>query len=307
MLAIIGWAGLRPFVFDRPNGASWIDGGAGLRIDGGGMALSSDEAAWDTSRAPSSLELELVLRPDAASFGSEHMVILVLVDELRTPCLLLYQDGADLVVADRVENPDGERWYNDFRVRDVFVPGETRRIELRDGPRPRLSVDGEEAALASGFPIPIGKTGERLGGRVLVGTNPNARRPWSGEVLELSLRDGGTVLAQLAGGARPALELELPPSYRSLHPALGLVSTDAFDVLQNLLGFIPLGYLLALLLRGRARPVLWASCLGFALSLGIELAQSFSIERASSLMDLALNTLGTWIGALLANGRLWRR
>lgn len=307
VLAVIGWAGLRPFVFDRPNRAAWTEGRAGLRFDGGGMALSSGDAEWDTSRAPSRFELELVLRPETVPVASEHTVFFVLVDELPTPCLVLYQDAADLVVADRVTNPDGERWYNDFRVRDVFVPGEARRVELVDGPRPRISVDGDEAALASGFPIPIGRVGEPLRGRVLLGSSPDGRRPWRGELLEWSLRDGGAVVTQLSGGVQSGLELELPARYRSLRPPVALVPSDPRDVLLNLLGFMPLGYLLALLLGGRARSLLWVACAGFALSLAIELAQSLTIERVSSLTDLALNTLGTWIGAWVAGARLRRR
>jgi hypothetical protein len=222
-------------------------------------------------------------------------------------------------VADRVTNADGERWYNEHRVSRVFAAGERRRIRLVGSDRLAVFVDGERAATTGGYPIPVGRAGERLAGRLLLGTGPDAQTPWTGTFFALTLEDGPETLARYAfaqdegrtvrSHARAGLDLDLPPHFLSLRRPLGHVATGAADVLVNLLGFVPFGYLLAVRLRGRARLLLLVAGAGFALSLAIELAQSLTVARRSSLEDLGLNTLGTWVGAACALhvGRLRRR
>lgn len=76
-----------------------------------------------------------------------------------------------------------------------------------------------------------------------------------------------------------------------------------FDVAVNVLGYAPLGFLLTLVfLRGGRRT--WAMTAavlgGAALSLCMETLQSYLPSRIPSNVDLALNTLGTWLGACVA-------
>ena len=77
-----------------------------------------------------------------------------------------------------------------------------------------------------------------------------------------------------------------------------------FDVSVNAAGYAPLGALLALstLRSGRLRRshVLFATVLGFLLALVMEGLQSYLPARVSSKEDLALNTLGTCLGAIAA-------
>ena len=78
-----------------------------------------------------------------------------------------------------------------------------------------------------------------------------------------------------------------------------------FDVLSNVLGYAPLGFLLALSLR-RMRPhwpavvvaTLFAGCLSFTL----ESLQMFLPVRVPSNVDTALNIGGAWAGAVVARG-----
>jgi len=76
-----------------------------------------------------------------------------------------------------------------------------------------------------------------------------------------------------------------------------------FDVGVNLLGYAPLGFLLALPALGKWRGVL-AMCLAVlaaaALSLAMETLQSYLPSRIPSNVDLALNTLGALLGACCA-------
>ena len=78
-----------------------------------------------------------------------------------------------------------------------------------------------------------------------------------------------------------------------------------FDLGINIAGYIPFGFLLAAagLRSGRARFVVSVATLsGALLSLAMETTQGFLTTRVPSNVDWATNTLGTWLGALIALG-----
>ena len=75
-----------------------------------------------------------------------------------------------------------------------------------------------------------------------------------------------------------------------------------FDLISNFIGYAPLGFWLTLALVARLRPrwaALLAGLLGCALSFTLESLQSFLPLRISSNLDWALNSAGSWAGALL--------
>ena len=76
-----------------------------------------------------------------------------------------------------------------------------------------------------------------------------------------------------------------------------------FDVVSNVLGYGPLGFLVSLALR-RRRPrwpaIALTSVLALLLSLGMESLQMLLPARVPSNVDLALNVVGAWGGAVLA-------
>jgi VanZ family protein len=76
------------------------------------------------------------------------------------------------------------------------------------------------------------------------------------------------------------------------------------DVLVNLLGFIPLGFVLSAVLGGYKGQLdkdmmVLSVLLCFLLSLGIEITQAWIPSRNSSLHDLVLNTAGGWLGVVM--------
>ena len=76
-----------------------------------------------------------------------------------------------------------------------------------------------------------------------------------------------------------------------------------FDVVSNVLGYIPMGFFLALsaLRMGRARGAVWLSTLLCGLlSLCMESLQSYLPMRVASNVDLELNLLGGGMGAVCA-------
>lgn len=109
--------------------------------------------------------------------------------------------------------------------------------------------------------------------------------------------------------------------YASLHPFSGwrdpglspLIFLDApwprywtvFDLVINTLAYLPLGLFLALALRrlpGRWSPVVASLLIGGLISFSVECLQTWLPSRVPSNLDLACNTLGTGIGAMLT---LW--
>lgn len=75
-----------------------------------------------------------------------------------------------------------------------------------------------------------------------------------------------------------------------------------FDLITNIVAYVPLGFLTALSLR--RRPGHWISALaafliGALLSFAMECLQTWLPSRVPSSLDLGCNTLGTGIGALL--------
>jgi len=82
-----------------------------------------------------------------------------------------------------------------------------------------------------------------------------------------------------------------------------------FDFAINVVGYVPFGFLCALaVLRTRRsasawRVVLRATVAGAAIAFSMETLQSYLPVRIPSNVDLALNTTGTIIGAVLA---VWR-
>ena len=81
-----------------------------------------------------------------------------------------------------------------------------------------------------------------------------------------------------------------------------------FDVLSNVLGYAPLGFLLALALHRTRRqwPGIWQATLAAAgLSLSMETLQMFLPVRVPSNVDAALNVAGALLGAVTARALEW--
>jgi VanZ family protein len=77
-----------------------------------------------------------------------------------------------------------------------------------------------------------------------------------------------------------------------------------FDVVANVLGYAPLGFFLtlsAMRMGWRSRVVTLSTLAAAVLSLTLEGLQSYLPARVPSLADFLLNTLGAFVGAVLAN------
>ena len=81
-----------------------------------------------------------------------------------------------------------------------------------------------------------------------------------------------------------------------------------FDVVSNVLGYVPLGFLCALAIhrtRPSAHAIAWATLAAAALSLSMESLQMFLPARVPSNVDGALNVVGALLGAMTARALEW--
>ena len=81
-----------------------------------------------------------------------------------------------------------------------------------------------------------------------------------------------------------------------------------FDVLSNVLGYAPLGFLLALAFHRTRRDwpgIVLATLAAVVLSLSMETLQMFLPVRVPSNVDAALNVAGAWTGAVTARTLAW--
>ncbi|MDD5175899.1 MAG: VanZ family protein [Sterolibacterium sp.] len=104
--------------------------------------------------------------------------------------------------------------------------------------------------------------------------------------------------------------------YASLHPFSGWHDSGAspaaflfaawprywtvFDLVTNILAYLPLGFIWVPTMQPRHGPywaVVWATALGICLSLSLETLQNFLPSRISSNVDLGCNSLGALLGA----------
>jgi hypothetical protein len=124
-------------------------------------------------------------------------------------------------------------------------------------------------------------------------------------LIDYSFDAGGSVIKD-NGKGQPA-NLVIPKRFKPYKRAflempfhLREMFGNIKDILINLFGFIPLGFLLSacLLQKGLSfrSSLLLSIVIGFCLSLIIELLQAFLPTRNSSMTDLIANTMGTAVG-----------
>ncbi len=85
---------------------------------------------------------------------------------------------------------------------------------------------------------------------------------------------------------------------------MDLAKLNIKDIIINLLGFIPFGFVLSATLSKlggmfRKYGIFLAVGVCFAVSLVIEVTQAWIPSRNSDLLDLVFNTSGGWIGAVI--------
>ena len=296
--------GLYPYRWEPPAARNTAEAlpEAVLRFagPGPGIARTSGPPGW-VADAMRSHRLEILLRVRTYSrdqYGPARIMSLSRDPHHRN--FTVAQEGADLIFRLRTPLTD-LNGMPQLRVPGVF--SEPDWIDVRVLIEPgRLRIDiGNKVAVHQWLPDESLQGWDRSY-RLAMGNELTLNRPWLGEVRRAVIRTGNTVADYAIPGAlhMPSV-LWVKDSPLSIVPLRDLALLDA---VINLLGFVPLGFLVSAWGKG------WLSGTGkllliFAASMTIESLQVFIPGRHPSIDDLILNTLGGGIG-LFARQRIVR-
>ncbi len=350
-------AGLWPFTPFPKNKVSWPQEGQGLQFGDYGTVLSA--GLFTPPQPGRACALEVWLVPGLTDDSNTIIAFSTPEDPLG---FRIGQNRTTLYFARPVRVRSSSQQTNWIAIHHVFQQGRAVFFSLTTGPAGTdVYVDGKQAKLDPEFGLssedfkgtmvvansPVGNnswSGVMKGialyysalspqqvsehfrlwtagdGSNLVNQNADA--------LYL-FREGGNKIANAASGMQP--DLIIPKSYTVLHPpflvpfwkTFELTRSYGLDVFNNIVAFVPLGFLVSAFLSGTRfrRHSFWSTVVfGAAVSLTIEVLQYFIPTRDSGTMDLLTNTSGTaigawlyvlearygWLGKLPIAGRVWK-
>jgi VanZ family protein len=287
------------------------------------------------------LSIEIVLRAENEATRCLRR-ILELRRSNRTEAFILGQWKSEVIVRSFNTTPARGKRYHEIGVRGVLEAGRTHLLTIVSGARGAdIYTDGQLVKHEPG--VGLLKEDETLEGHtVYLGNAPDLSCPWAGSVLGLLIF--GTAMSSAEVAERQTLRsgerlqcsshrhapiacfrfddlaretiTDFSSSDNNLSitgrlvfekPMLELPDSQSFsasDLALNLLGFVPLGFLLCLFLLTTKRLPSWGCLLstvivGLLVSLAIEVTQVWLPGRDSSMLDLVANTLGTGMGGIV--------
>jgi hypothetical protein len=338
---IVGWWPFAPF---PRNHVSWLPDGHGLTFGSPGVAYDVEPlpapAAPPSDEAPGfAVELSLESGTEPDNFFPHILTI----HDGRTPSsLIIGQWQADLLV--RIPAPRNPSLFREEGIAGLQKGRRHLVIISSDAMATTFYIDGRLSRRFPGFVLePRSMRGQLILGNAATGKSSwtgtlfgmaifqraieakevaahqaiwaeGAARTLARQPELIALYDFGDGTGQQARDYSPSEHhLFIPSRYVVLQKTVLGASGNALprgwsaaeDLVLNLLGFVPFGFL-AFLYRRAASPARWLQAIlistlaGVTLSLVIEVGQVWLPTRDSSAIDLALNTAGTVIGVLLA-------
>jgi hypothetical protein len=298
VICLVGYpvAAFRPFSFAPPASRNAAHRGAAgeLVFTDTGLARSGKPPDWVAeARATGALELVLTVQAAVADQTGPARIF-TLSRDLFHRNLTVAQDGRALVV--RLRTPQTSAGgVPGISLPDVFAKGARTDVHLSIRPGRLLVRAGPERRLETPLPAEPLSTWD-LCYEVALGNELTGNRPWRGSILRAQVKTARQTTDYLAPDA-----LRVPWLVWHPHQPLKLLpfrNTAPLDALVNLLGFMPLGWLLAT----ARRPWSWRRTVVTALlaSATIELAQLFIPARVPSLTDVILNGAGGLAGWAIA-------
>jgi VanZ family protein len=338
-------AALWPFHAPR-NQVAWFAGGNGLQIGRRGTILSSGKFKAENAPADAPCSLEIWFEPGLTA-ASGTLFAFYAPENPRQ--FSLHQSLADLALRSDIRDGHYRTLTKRLYVEDIFRQGKPLFVTVTSkGGRTSVYIDGALARTIAKFPLSsqdfdgelvianLPRVDNSWSG-LLRGLafydqeitpaqvfhhyetwirkgQPDVSENERAVALYLfDERTGRVIHNRVASGT----DLYIPDRYVVLDQALLSPFWEAFhptwsywqDVLVNIAGFVPFGFLFCayLSLAGRIkRPALVTILLGFTLTLTIESLQVFLPTRDSDSTDVITNTLGTCFGVWLYRLNRWR-
>lgn len=328
---------------DAP-GIRFIGGKGRAKLNAGGVVYTPEPLTIQPTKQSAPGSMTLVFKVEAASeFTSGIGTIVALCDEENRLKLLFGQWRTHLIIRTFYFATDRRGPYTEIGVKDILTPGKQGLITVTSSPNgTKIFYDGDLArSVAHVSLLPAGA--DLSGYRIYLGNEPDVSAPWKGKLYGLELYDRALMaddvfesyrswthkppsfanpgdsavvkytFSNVKGTRVPNIQnngnfLLIPERFelkqRLLDPSIGY-SVNVEDVVINVLGFIPFGFLGTFWLRQRWRGRIVSVAVlvvlaGFAVSFGIELLQVCMPTRNSSLLDLITNVTGTILGVIAA-------
>ena len=337
-------AGLNPRSHQFSNDANIQNEGTGLRFQGNGLAFTAPFAIAQASDQSTDATIVVAVNPDPAATRGFQFISAITRDHSVDQLLLVqWHDQLAVMTGDDYDHSEKKPRLT-TTIDDTADSYLLLAIRL-DESGAALYLNGERvSSQAVGISLPSDFSGLR----VVLGNDPDGRYPWSGSIAGFALYEvamdsvelkelwrlwsqqqqfsglptTGAVIfydflnaenedGVILDGSVNGHHLQIPDDRVFIAPRFAdfeLSSTPTTDLLVNLLGFMPFGYLLSLWWSNRAnKPIsLFMVCLCSALlSASIELSQAWIPARDSNLLDFLLNIAGALAGAGL-HRRRWQ-
>jgi hypothetical protein len=302
---------LRPFNLDWScfvcrNGATLSQTAGQLAFPTHGMARTSVPASFSESlREAGGFEIEAQITP-YNSWQAGPARVVSFSGGPRRWNLMLGQSGPGLVLRFRTNPAEAPRGMAHLYVPDVFA--ENREVHVRvthDAGGTVFVIDGVEKLRLDGPKMDVATWNPDF--PLLIGNEATGDRPWLGSVARIAIRSGpgGPLLADFdftgASTFPPtvlgATDLHFPVAF------LGFGLRDETFGIESLLlhvgMLLPVGVLFPLLLSaersgGSRLALTMLFVLGFALA--VEIAQHFTTNRTTSVLDLVAGLVGGVLG-----------
>ena len=337
---------LWPFNPFPPNRVSWLQGADGIRFGGPGLVVSKSTMRAERAELGKSCSLELLLQP-ASVEGSYTILSFYASDNPRQFLLSQWTDG--LLITHDILDERNKMKSTKFDVDHVFQQDKLLLLTITSGPRGTVVyLNARKVQVFSRFEMSQSDlSGQLVMGTSAVEYRPwpgevrglaiflkelsadEVSRHYENWVIVrgIDTPDLDGAIAHYAFTERAGREirnavasgpgLEMPKFFGIPHKALLTSPVKEFganwryvtDVLLNIAGFVPLGFILGayfLMTQTRRSPILTATLAGGILSFVIEVLQAYIPQRVSGTTDIITNTLGTALGAALARPSIVR-
>ena len=335
-------AGLAPFQSPR-NGVDWLANTNGVRFGGHGTILSSGAFQMAGREDEASSSLEIWLQPDRTEYSGTILAFStprnLLQFSLRQYASTLILKRENLDGASRNMTAGTEGVLGQGKASFITITsGVQQSAVYMDGalvstfPRFRLGKDLSGQLVLGTSPVEPDNWHGELGGLAIYhreltpeqvfqhyNTWTKQGRPKVADderavALYMFSEHAGNVVHNVIGGG---VNLYIPQRYMLIHQIFLEPFLKEYqpgwghrkDMLVNVVGFIPLGFVFFAYwssVRPIQRAALATTVLGFAVSLTIEVLQSYLPTRNSGTTDLITNTLGTFLGVQLYGWRVGR-